>query len=79
MIHGLKHRLGYMAVYVMAVPYNMLHFGKPALEALAAIAGAIVLGSLSLRSRSVWWGAWLHISIAATMDIAALIHKGLLF
>ena len=79
MIHGLKHRLGYMAVYVMAVPYNMLHFGKPVLEALAAIAGAIVLGSLSLRSRSVWWGAWLHISIAATMDIAALIHKGFLF
>lgn len=79
LIHGLKHRLGYMAIYVMAVPYNMLHFNKPLLEALAAIGGAIVLGSLSLRSRSVWWGAWLHISIAATMDIAALIHKGHLF
>ena len=79
MVHGLKHRLGYMAIFVMAVPYNMLHYNKPVLEALAAIGGAIVLGSLSLRSRSVWWGAWLHISIASTMDISALIHKGFLF
>ena len=79
MIHGLKHRLGYMAIFVMVVPYNMLHYSKPFLEAVAAIAGGIVLGSLSLRSRSVWWGAWLHISIAATMDVAALIHKGFLF
>ena len=78
-VHGLKHRLGYMAIYVMAVPYNMIHFNKPVLEAVAAIGGAIVLGSLSLRSRSVWWGAGLHISIAATMDISALIHKDLLF
>ena len=77
-VHGLKHRLGYMAIYVMAVPYNMIHFDKPVLEAVAAIGGAIVLGSLSLRSRSVWWGAALHISIAATMDISALIHKGFL-
>ena len=78
-VHGLKHRLGYIAIYVMAVPYNMLHFNKPVLEAIAAIGGAIVLGSLALRSRSVWWGAGLHISIAATMDIAALTHKGFLF
>ena len=79
MVHGLKHRLGYMAIFVMVVPYNMLHFNKPVLEAVAAIGGAVVLGSLSLRSRSVWWGAWLHISIAVTMDVAALIHKGFLF
>lgn len=79
MVHGLKQRLGYLAIFVMVVPYNMLHYNKPLLEALAAIGGGIVLGSLSLRSRSVWWGAWLHISIAATMDIAALIHKGFLF
>ena len=43
MVHGLKHRLGYMAIFVMVVPYNMLHFNKPVLEAVAAIGGAIVL------------------------------------
>jgi len=78
MVHGLKLRLGYSAVFVMMVPYVMLHFPKPILEALAAMFGAIVLGTLSLKTRSVWWGAALHISIAGAMDLLALFHKGLL-
>ena len=78
MIHGLRGRLGYVAVFVMVVPYNMLHYGKPLAEALAAIAGGAVLGSLSLRSRSIWWGVMVHVGVAATMDVAALIHKGFL-
>ncbi|MCY4371496.1 MAG: CPBP family intramembrane metalloprotease [bacterium] len=76
MIHGLRGRLGYMAVFVMVVPYNMLHYGKPMAEALAAIVGGVVLGSLSLRSRSIWWGVVVHVAIAGTMDVAALFHKG---
>jgi uncharacterized protein len=78
LVHGLKWRLGYMAVFVMIVPYNMLHFEKPMLEALAAIAGGYVLGSLSLKTRSIWWGAMLHIAVAGTMDLLSLSHKGLL-
>ena len=78
MIHGLSGRLGYMAVFVMVVPYNMLHYGKPLAEALAAIVGGAVLGSLSLRSRSIWWGAAVHVAVAGTMDVAALVHKGYL-
>ena len=76
MIQGLSGRLGYMAVFVMVVPYNMLHYGKPMAEALAAIVGGVVLGSLSLRSRSIWWGVVVHVGVAGTMDVAALIHKG---
>jgi len=78
MVHGLKLRLGYAAIFVMMVPYVMLHFQKPLLEALAAMFGAVVLGTLSLKTRSIWWGAALHISIAGTMDVLALLHKGLL-
>ena len=78
MIHGLSGRFGYMAVFVMVVPYNMLHYGKPIAEALAAIVGGAVLGSLSLRSRSIWWGVVVHVAIAGTMDVAALFHKGFL-
>lgn len=77
-VHGLAPRLGYLSVFVMAVPYNMLHYGKPMLEAVAAIVGAIVLGVLALRSRSIWWGAALHICVALTMDILSLSHRGLL-
>lgn len=78
MVHGLKWRLGYAAIFVMIVPYNMIHYQKPLLEAIGAIIGGYVLGTLSLKTRSIWWGAGLHIAVAATMDALALYHKGIL-
>jgi membrane protease YdiL (CAAX protease family) len=78
MVHGLKHRFGYMAVLIMVVPYTMIHFRKPLLEAIGAIFGGTILGTMSLKTRSVWWGAALHITIAGTMDVLSLAHKGLL-
>ncbi len=78
MVHGLSERFGISAVFVMAVPYNMLHYGKPMLEAVAAILGAIVLGVLAIRSRTIWWGACLHIAVAGTMDLLSLHQRGIL-
>lgn len=78
-VHGLKGRLGFAAVLVMIVPYNMIHFNKPLLEALGAIAGGLALGTLSLKTRSIWLGAALHIAVAGTMDVLALTHAGRLF
>lgn len=72
MMHGLHPRFGNAAVFVMAVPYNMLHYGKPILEALAAILGAVALGLFAIRSRTIWWGALLHIAVALTMDTLSL-------
>jgi CAAX protease family protein len=79
LVLGLAPRLGWAAIFAMALPYNMLHYGKPMPEALAAIVGGIALGSLSLKTKSVWWGAALHISIALTMDVCALTHAGRVF
>ena len=79
MVHGLKHRFGYYSVFVMSVPYCMIHFHKPMLEALAAIAAGVILGTLSLKSRSILLGVAIHYSVAITMDIAALWRKGLLW
>ena len=78
MVHGLKLRMGPTSVFVMVVPYVMIHFAKPPLEAFSAIVGGTVLGFLSLKTKSVWWGAALHIAIAATMDLLALGQRGLL-
>ena len=78
LVHGTRRRLGYYSVLVMTIPYAMLHFQKPPLETLGAIAAGVVLGTLSLNTRSIWWGAGLHISVAYTMDGAALLQKGLL-
>ncbi len=79
LVHGLAPRLGWAAIFAMVLPYNMLHYGKPMAEALAAIVGGVVLGTLSLKTRSIWWGAALHISIALTMDVCALWHLGRVF
>jgi len=76
LVHGLKHRFGAYAIFVMMVPYCMLHFGKPLTEALAAILGAIVLGFMSLRTRSIWMGIGIHVSVAWSMDAAVLWRQG---
>jgi membrane protease YdiL (CAAX protease family) len=60
----------------MVVPYCMIHFGKPFLEALAAIAAGIVLGTLALKTRSIWCGVLIHVSVAISMDVAALVQRG---
>jgi membrane protease YdiL (CAAX protease family) len=79
MLNGLVPRLGYAAIFAMVVPYNMLHYGKPMAEALAAIVGGIVLGTLALKTKSIWLGVALHVSIAFTMDVCALWHAGRVF
>jgi len=73
-LHGTKHRFGGGAIWVMMVPYCMIHFSKPMPECFGAIVAGIVLGYMSLKTRSIWWGAALHISVAWTMDSLAVWH-----
>jgi membrane protease YdiL (CAAX protease family) len=75
-VHGLRHRLGYYAVPVMTIPYCMIHWHKPMAETLAAIVAGLVLGTLTLRTRSIWWGVAIHYWVAVSMDFAALWRKG---
>lgn len=72
MVHGTKHQFGPYCVLVMAVPYCMIHFQKPLPETLGAVIAGIVLGLMSLKTRSIWMGAALHIAVAWSMDAAAL-------
>jgi arylsulfatase A-like enzyme len=53
----------------MVVPYCMIHFGKPFLETMAAIVAVVVLGTLSMKTRSIWSGFLIHVSVAVSMDI----------
>ncbi|CAN5345200.1 hypothetical protein BH10BAC1_BH10BAC1_16580 [soil metagenome] len=78
MLHGTKQQFGYYSVFVMTIPYCMIHFGKPLPETIAAIIAGIVLGTLSLKSRSIWLGVAIHYSVAITMDLCSLWQKGLL-
>ena len=42
----LRKSFGSGAIFAMAVPYCMIHYGKPYLEAIGAIVAGIALGSL---------------------------------
>jgi len=76
MLHGIKKRFGFYAVWIMMLPYMMIHFQKPMPETMGAIFAGIILGALSLKSRSIWLGVAIHYSVAITMDLAALWQKG---
>ncbi len=75
MLHALRPAIGANAVWVMCVPYLMIHFPKLWLEATGAILFGLFLGILALQSRSIWGGVLVHAGVALSMDIAALARK----
>ena len=76
---GLSRQFGSVSVLIATVPYLMIHFVKPPAEAAAAIVGGIVMGTLAVRTRSIWWGVGLHVTVAALMDVLSLGHKGFIW
>jgi membrane protease YdiL (CAAX protease family) len=77
-LHGTRRRFGFYAIFVMMVPYCMIHFGKPMPETFGAIGAGIILGFMSLKTRSIWLGAAVHVAVALSMDLLALSQKGLI-
>jgi len=75
---ALRRSLGSGAIFSMCVPYCMIHFGKPYLEANGAIIAGIVLGSLSMRTKSIYAGFLVHVTVALAMDVVALSHRNAL-
>jgi len=76
-LHGTRHRFGFYAIFVMMVPYCMIHYGKPMPETFGAIGAGIILGFMSLKTRSIWLGAAIHVGVALSMDLLALWHRGM--
>ena len=76
LLHGIKKRFGFYSIFIMMLPYMMIHFHKPMPETIGAVFAGIALGTLSLKSRSIWLGVAIHYSVAITMDLAALWQKG---
>lgn len=66
--------MGSAVIMAMVVPYCMIHFGKPWLETMAAILAGTVLGTLALKTRSIWSGFLIHVTVALSMDFAAMLQ-----
>ena len=76
MLQPTRRSMGSTAIVAMMVPYVMIHYGKPMEECFAAVLAGTVLGTLALKTRSIWAGFFLHVSVALSMDIAANLQKG---
>jgi uncharacterized protein len=75
LLFGFERRIGGpAAIAIQTIPFAVMHAGKPAPEALGSIIAGIVLGIVALRSRSFIPGAILHWSVAATLDIFAIVR-----
>ncbi|HEY4119312.1 MAG TPA: CPBP family intramembrane glutamic endopeptidase [Byssovorax sp.] len=75
-LSALRTTLGSGAIFAMVVPYCMIHYGKPYLETCGAVLAGIWLGSLSMKTKSIYSGFALHVTIALAMDLLALAQKG---
>lgn len=75
LVHRFKHQFGLHAIGLMCLPYLMLHFPKPWPESFGAFGFGVMLGLLSLFSRSIWGGVLTHVSIATAMDAFSLWQK----
>ncbi len=69
MVHGLLPWFGRTgAILVQVAPFVIMHFGKAEPETLGSVIAGVALGVLSVRTRSMWYGAVIHGVIAVWMD-----------
>ena len=78
LLNALRPAIGANAIWFMVLPYLMIHFSKPWLEATGAIFFGLFLGILALQNRSIWGGFMVHCGLALCMDVAALVQKNAL-
>lgn len=73
---GLYPRFGYLSLFIMVIPYALVHVGKPPVEVFMAIPAGLLLGYVALKTRSWVFGALLHWAVGITMDSLAIWHAG---
>ncbi len=76
MLTPLKRSMGTSAIFAMCLPYVMIHFGKPYIEASVAFIAGVALGSLSMKTKSIYAGFLVHVTVAILMDALALSSRG---
>jgi membrane protease YdiL (CAAX protease family) len=67
MLFGLKERFGSLAIWIQAIPFAIMHLGKPELETLSTIFGGAAFGYIDLKSRSILPSVVIHWAIYLMM------------
>jgi membrane protease YdiL (CAAX protease family) len=76
LLFGLWRGFGAWAILLQAIPFGLLHWGKPPVEVAGSFVAGVALALLALRGRSFLPCFGLHWAVAATMDLASLTASG---
>jgi membrane protease YdiL (CAAX protease family) len=71
MLFGLEERFGPLAIWIQAIPFAIMHLGKPELETLSTIFGGAAFAYVDLECRSVLPSVVIHWGIYMMMVLAA--------
>lgn len=74
LVIGMAKVLGREAVLPMAAAYVIIHFGKPAGEAISSFFGGFILGVHALKTNNIFGGIIIHVGIAYLMEISAILQ-----
>jgi membrane protease YdiL (CAAX protease family) len=78
MVKGLQNKFGLWSIFIMTIPYCMIHFGKPLPETIGSVFAGLILGYISYRGKGILAGFLMHITVALAMDGMALWQTGIL-
>jgi len=71
MLFAFKRDFGTRSVLISTIPFALMHYGKPQIETLSAIAAGFILCWLALKGRSIWPGVLIHAAVSTTMEMFA--------
>ena len=69
MLFGLEKSIGKSAIFMQAIPFVLLHIGKPFLETLSCIPSGFVFGYVAYRTRSFLPCFIIHMGIYIMMIV----------
>lgn len=78
MVKGLQNKFGLWSIFIMTIPYCMIHFGKPLPETIGSVFAGLILGYISYKGKGILAGFLMHITVALAMDLMALWQTGIL-
>lgn len=60
LLFGYKREFGAHALWLQAVPFALMHLGKPELETMSTIFGGFVFGLIAWKTRSFFYAFLIH-------------------
>ncbi len=73
LLFTLKKYIGFWSVVVQALPFAILHIGKPLPEVYSSFFAGIILGYICLKAKSFWPALLTHWIISVIFDVLIVV------